>query len=98
MGECKLVIVKYEGEEYKSTLYQLAINSETTGEASTEISLTGTYYIQILSPSNNLLYSYKVTKNEPLNAAAIIAIVISAVVLVAVIFIIIKLRKRISVK
>ena len=98
MGECILQIVKYQDDEYAGTVYSLKINETTLGEASASITSSGTHYIQIVSPSNTLLYSYKVIKNEPLNAAAIISIVISVVVLIVVIIIIIKLRKRISVK
>lgn len=98
LGECKLQIVTAVGDRIGSTYYSKDINSETIGDASATISDTGTYYIQIVSPSGNLLYSYKVIRKEPLNAAAIIAIVISAVVFIALVIIIIKLRKRISVK
>ena len=97
MGECTLRIVRYENGRFYS-YYSTKIDSNSTGEASTEITYSGTYYIQLLSPSENLLYSYKVIKNEPLNAAAIIAIVISAIAFIAIVLIIIKLRKRISVK
>ena len=97
MGECRFVIVKYENNNF-STTYSLNINAQSTGEQTATINIQGTYYIQILSPSGNLLFSYKVIKNEPLNTAAIIAIVISVLVVIAVIIIVIKLRKRISVK
>lgn len=97
MGECSVKIVKSVNGGL-STYYNLDINAESTGETTATISNTGTYYIQIVSPSGNLLYSYKVVKNEPLNAAAIIAIVISVLVAIAAVFIIIRLRKRIAVK
>lgn len=97
MGESTIRILRVV-DDRESTYYTLDINSESTGEITTNIDTAGTYYIQIVSPSGNLLYSYKVVKNDPLNAAAIIAIVISVIVVIAVIFIIIKLRKRIAVK
>lgn len=97
MGECDIKIVKYDNDN-SYTYYKLSITENMTGETSTEISTSGTFYIQIISPSGNLLYSYKVIRNEPLNTAAIVAIVISAIVLLAVIIIVIKLRKRIVVK
>lgn len=97
IGKCTFRIMK-NAESGNTTYYSLDIDENSTGEISTEITVSGTYYIQFVSPSGNLLYSYKVTKNDPLNAAAIIAIVISAIVAIAVVFIIIKLRKRISVK
>lgn len=98
MGECDLRIIRYDDNNNSYTYYKLSITEDMTGETSTEISTSGTFYIQIISPSGNLLYSYKVVRNEPLNTAAIIAIVISAVVLLAIIIIVIKLRKRIVVK
>ena len=97
MGESTIRILRYV-DDRESVYYSLDITSESSGEVVTEIDSAGTFYIQILSPSGNLLFSYKVVKNEPLNAAAIIAIVISVVVLIAVIIIIVKLRKRIRVK
>ena len=48
--------------------------------------------------SGNLLFSHKVTLNEPMNAWTVIAIIAGVVVVVLVVFIIIKLRKRIGVK
>ena len=98
LGECRLRIVPVNGDKIGAEYYSQDITAQTLGDSSTSITATGTFFIQIVSPSGNLLYSYKVTKKEPLNAAAIIAIVISAVVVIALIVIIIKLRKRISVK
>ena len=97
MGESTLRIIK-EIDNKNYLYYSLDINSLSTGETTATIDSAGTYYVQILSPSGNLLFSYKVVKNDPLNAAAIIAIVISVIVAIVVIIIIIKLRKRIAVK
>ena len=58
----------------------------------------GDHYIEVRTMSGNLLYSYKVTLTEPMNAWAIIAIVAGSIAAVAVLFIIIKLRKRMGVK
>ncbi len=79
------------------------INAETLSSIGGEgagitITRNGTYYIQIYTMSDTLLYSYKVTKNEPLNTWAIIAIVIGVLAVGVVIFITIKLRKRLKVK
>ncbi len=97
MGESTVRILRSSGNS-NTLYYTLDITDATDQTVSTQITNSGTYYIQILSPSGNLLYSYRVVKNEPLNAAAIIAIVIAALVVVAVIIIIVKLRKRIRVK
>ena len=75
-----------------------ANNITELGTVTSTISTSGTYYITVRSMSGNLLYSYKVIKTEPLNAWAIAAIVIGAVVAIVVVIIIIKTRKRIKVK
>lgn len=101
MGECTLKIVHYDTNgKYAATIYSEKINATTTEEASTTIPAgdSGTYYVQIVSPSGNLLYSYRVEKKEPMNPASIIIIVVAAVLAVVLVFIIYKLRKRISVK
>lgn len=69
-----------------------------TGIKTLSISGEGTYYIQVYTQSGQLLYSYKVTKTQPLNSFAILAIVLGVVALAVVIFITIKLRKRQKVK
>ncbi len=99
MGECFLKVVKYTDAGTR-TIISRSINENSSGEASETLSSSevGTYYVQIVSPSGNLLFSYKILKKEPMNPASIIAIVISSIVLVAVVFLVIKLRKRISVK
>ena len=59
---------------------------------------TGTHYIQVYTMSGNLLFSHKVELKEPMNAWTIIAIVGGVIAVIAVIFIIVKLRKRMGVK
>lgn len=98
MGESTLRIVRQTDNNSFVTTSSVQVNSQTTGVSSLSITTSGTYFVQVISPSGNLLFTYKVVRTEPLNAAAIIAIVIGSIVFVAVIFIIIKLRKRISVK
>lgn len=102
MGECVVRIIKYADDSASTArvIYSTEINAESTGEGSATIDRDdkGSFYVQIVSPSGNLLFSYKVVKNEPMNPATIIAIVISVVVALVVIFLIFKLRKRISVK
>ena len=53
---------------------------------------------QVYSMSGHLLYSYKVIKDDPLNAFAIIAIVLGVIAVGAIIGITIALRKRQKVK
>lgn len=91
VGECMIYI--------GNNSYHVNANNITElGTVTSTISTSGTYYITVRSMSGNLLYSYKVIKTEPLNAWAIAAIVIGAVVAIVVVIIIIKTRKRIKVK
>jgi len=62
------------------------------------INNAGTYYVQVYTISGRLLYSYKVIKTDPLNAFAIIAIIIGVLAVGAVIGITIAIRKRQKVK
>jgi len=48
--------------------------------------------------SGNLLFSHKVSLNEPMNAWTVIAIIAGAIAIVLIVFIIVKLRKRMGVK
>ena len=79
--------------------YYNAETLPTLGETEV-ITLTqsGTYYIQVYTASGQLIYSYKVIKNDPLNAFAIIAIILGVIALGTIIFITVKLRKRQRVK
>ena len=101
MGECTVRVLKYnEKGEFRGTYYTTEITSQTDGETSVTIKGTedGIFYMQIVSPSGNLLYSYKINKQEPMNPATIIIIVVAVIVALVILFIVIKLRKRISVK
>ena len=99
MGECTVQIVKYiRGKSH--SVYKQEIDATSTGVLSTQIDRQeyGSYFVQIVSPSNTLLYSYKINKKEPMNAASILAIVGSVVLFVAIVIIVYRLRKKISVK
>ena len=92
IGDCYIKIGSLK-EEY------IAENIASYGEARTlTIAGEGTYYIQVYTLSGQLLYSYKVTKTQPLNSFAILAIVLGVIAAVVVIIITIKLRKRQKVK
>ena len=91
VGECVITIGSQQFEINADTI-------ATIGTVTQPISTTGTYFITVRSTSGNLLYSYKVIKNEPLNAWAIAAICIGAVGAIIVVVVIIKLRKKIKVK
>ncbi len=91
VGDCTLTIA--------NLTYQINENNMASlGTVQVAISGTGTYFITARSMSGNLLYSYKVTKTEPLNGWAIAAIVIGCVAAIVAVIIIIRLRKKIKVK
>ncbi len=62
------------------------------------ISGAGDYDIQLLTESGRLLYTYHVTKTEPLNAVSIILIVVSCIVVVGLTVMFILLRKRMKIR
>lgn len=94
-------VLKYtEDGEFTETYYTTNITSQSQGQATINIDRTdsGIFYMQIVSPSGNLLYSYKIVKNEPMNTASIIIIVVAVILALVIVLIIVKLRKKISVK
>ena len=76
----------------------MIITAESTGVQTASITDANTYFVQLVSPSGILLYSYKVIKEDPFNAATIISIVVAILVLIAAIVVIVVLRKHIKVK
>lgn len=100
LGECEFKIIEQVGNNAFTTVASKLITEQTTSDYSIAISdsFTGTFYIQFESPSGYLLFSYKVSRTAPMNAASIIAIVVAVIVVVVAIILIVKLRKRISVK
>lgn len=73
------------------------INSESANEITTfNLNLTGTYYIEILTQDGKLITSYKVIKNEPLNATSIIIISIAGALVVGLTVVFIILRRRVK--
>ena len=92
MGDCYIQVGSQRVEISQSTLPTLSEGYTIT------ISETGTYYVQVYSMSGYLLYSYKVEKTAPLNAFAIIAIVLGVIAAIVIVIITIRLRKRQKVK
>ena len=63
-----------------------------------QIENAGTYFVQVLTESGKVLYSYKVIKQDPLNTFSIIIIVVSVVFVVGLTVVIILLRKKMKIK
>lgn len=92
VGDCYLTVSDLTREYNAKTL-----SSYSTVDT-VNIVASGTFFIQIYSASGQLLFSYKVIKTEPLNAFAIIAIIVGILGVGAVITITILLRKKQKVK
>ena len=92
VGDC---VVKVAGIERKLTGETLADYDEVD---IITITGAGTHYIQVYTLSGRPVYSYKVTKTEPLNIFAIIAIIVGVIAIVAIVVITVKIRKRQRVK
>ncbi len=91
VGECMITVA--------GTVFHISEETiSSMGTTQFSIQATGTYFITARSMSGNLLFSYKVTKTEPLNGWAIAAIVIGCVAVIVAVIIIVKLRKKIKVK
>lgn len=63
-----------------------------------EITEVGDSFVQILTPSERLLFSYKVTRIQPLNAVAIIIIVIASLAVAGAITVFVLLRKKMRIR
>ncbi len=92
MGDCYIKVGSEIVEVSKNTLSSLGEN------VTISITNDGTYFVQIYSLSDYLLFSYKVVKTAPLNAFAIIAIIFGVIALGAIIGITIAIRKRQRIK
>lgn len=91
VGDC---ILTCGNDEYKIN----ASTCDSLGVVELSLNVAGTYFIQVTTESGNLLYSYMVVKKDPLNAWAIVAIVLGVAVAIVVVIIVVRLRKRIKVK
>ena len=92
VGECKIM---FNDQEW------LIINAETASLNVTEkfsITEVGKYNVRIVTNSGNTLESFVVTRDEPLNAVAIIVIILAIIAAGVLVFIFIKLRKNMRVK
>ena len=56
------------------------------------------YYIQILSQSGKLLYTYRAVKTAPLNTISIILIVVGVIVAVGLTIMFVLLRKKMKIR
>lgn len=94
VGRCYLRVIS------NNNILTEEIIDESSDDSVVTLSINnaGTYYVEVQTDSGNLLYSFKVIKKDPLNTFAIIAIIVGCVVLIVAVVIVIKLRKKISIK
>ena len=95
VGDC---VLKISGNEDLLLTYQLLQDGKLQSSYNITLSSARTYFVQLYSESGNLLYSYRVIKNEPLNAISIILIVVSCVVVIGLTITFILLRKRMKIR
>lgn len=95
VGDC---VLKITGQ--KDLKLNSAALADNKIKSTYEIELTtkGTYFIQLYSESGKLLYSYRVVKNEPLNAVSIIVIVVACIVVVGLTLTFVLLRKKMKIR
>jgi len=62
------------------------------------IERVGTFYVQVLSASNKLIFSQKVERKQPLNTIAWILIVVGIVVVIGLIVLFVLLRKKMKIR
>ncbi|MFQ6749293.1 MAG: hypothetical protein ACLRFR_00430 [Clostridia bacterium] len=94
LGECKVVIgndVVIINQEYLDDL-------DGNYYCNMPITQTGTYFVQVYNSSDSLLYSYKVTKTEPLNTVSILLIVGGVLAAAGLTVTIVLLRRRMKIK
>lgn len=94
IGECKLI---YANQELKiDEAYLSSLNGENYVKL--EITETGTHFVQVYSAGDNLLYSYKVIKSEPLNTVSILLIVLGVSTAIGITITVVLLRRRMKIK
>ena len=94
LGECKVVVGNQTiliDQEYLDGL-------NGNFYCNLPITETGTYFVQVYNSSDSLLYSYKVTKTEPLNTVSILLIVGGVLATAGLTVTIILLRRRMKIK
>lgn len=95
VGDC---ILKITGQNSIKLNSEALANNQIQSTYEIELTEKGTYFIQLYSESGKLLYSYRVVKNEPLNAVSIIVIVVVCVVVIGLTVTFILLRKKMKIR
>ncbi len=102
LGECYIKVLTYNNDSktfYQYTTFTIDENSFVDASARTiEITRSNSYFVQVETKNGNILSSFRVNRNEPLNTFAIIIIVIAVLAVIALIIIIVKLRTKMKIK
>lgn len=96
LGTCKIFI---DDRNFILVDYNYVENlSPSDYNRQMSINSNGVKFVQIVTPSGKVLYSYKVIKQEPLNAVSIIIIVSSVLAVYSLIVTVVLLRRRMKIR
>lgn len=96
LGTCKIFI---DDRNFILVDYNYVENlSPSDYNRQMSINSNGVKFVQIVTPSGKVLYSYKVIKQEPLNAVSIIIIVSSVLAVSSLIVTVVLLRRRMKIR
>ena len=102
VGDCVLYIFK---DNIGGTIvYAYSINVDSVSQITSHTvpreseNSDGNYYVVLRTSSGNLISSFKVSINQPLNTFAIIIIVVVSIIVIAVVVTIIVLKKRMRIR
>ncbi len=102
IGRSYIRILTYDNDSGTFNTYmQYAIDSSLAQDNSIstiEITQSNSYYVQLVTDNGNVVLSFRVNRSEPLNTIAIILIVVSAVTVIVLTIVFIKLRTKMKIK
>ncbi len=102
IGKSSLVVMTYNSDTNRFTEIDRLVIDESSllnaGIRKVEIKETNSYYFQLVTDNGNIITSFRITREEPLNALSIIIIVAASVTVVVLTIIFIKMRTKMKVK
>ena len=103
VGNFSVIVQIYDPNSEQFALYGRKDFNESNLESQSSslpwtLSQAHTYFIILQTENGNVLTSFKVTKNEPLNSISILIIILSVVAAGALTFVIIKLRTKMKIR
>ncbi len=100
LGQCYINILIYNSDSDVFYLFDRIDIDESNISTNNSYTLTEpySYFIEVKTANGDTITSFRVTKVEPLNTFAIIAIVVGVLALIALIIVIIKLRTKMKIR